>query len=78
MGDKTLGDCVTDDSLNGQIFVSSKPVSGDRNPTRYMVDTVDEKNLSVFPVDYNNGKPVVRKESVGLFYRQHKGDLVLG
>ena len=74
MGDETLGDCVDNDSLNGQIFESAEPVSGDRKPKYYVVDMIEGNNLRVFPVDYVRGKPVARKGSVGVLYSDHVGD----
>jgi hypothetical protein len=34
--------------------------------------------LFVFPMDRNGGILIAREESVGLFYEQHKNDVVVG
>jgi len=77
MEGKTLCYHVDNGSLNGQIFVSSQPVSGDRKPTHYRVDKIKEGALHIFPVDYDNEKLIVRKETVEVLYWQHRDDLVL-
>ena len=75
MDAKSLGECVDAGTLNGQVFSSGVPVTGEMH-VLYKVDRVEGDMLYIFPAKCEKRSLVVEKSCVGVLYRQHDEDVV--
>jgi len=75
MGEKTLGECVNNDSFRGRVFRSSTVISSG-GQTDYVVVGVDGKNywMSVIPVSVEKGRVASENFRVGLYGCMHYQD----
>lgn len=75
--DERLSNYAESGSLNGQIFESSCPISGEGFPVHYIVkEILRDCSMSVFPVDHCRGELKARDTPVGIPYWQHMNDSV--